>query len=37
MQERCSECGVALVREGSAHHEEILARRKPAADGDAKG
>ena len=34
MQERCSACGVALVREGSAHHEEILARRKPAADSD---
>jgi hypothetical protein len=34
MQERCSQCGVALVREGSPHHEEILARRKPVADGD---
>ena len=33
MQERCTECGVALVREGSPHHEEILARRKPA-DGE---
>jgi hypothetical protein len=33
MQDRCSECGVALVREGSPHHEEILARRLPA-DGE---
>jgi len=34
MQERCPSCGVALVREGSPHHEAILARRKPVADGD---
>lgn len=33
IQERCSECGVALVREGSPHHEEILARRLPV-DGE---
>jgi len=29
MQERCAACGVALVREGSPHHQEILARRAP--------
>jgi hypothetical protein len=32
MQERCPECGVALVREGSAHHQEIEKRR---SGGDA--
>lgn len=29
MQERCAACGVALVREGSPHQQEILARRGP--------
>jgi hypothetical protein len=27
MEERCPECGVALVREGSPHHEQIKERR----------
>lgn len=27
LQERCPDCGVALVREGSAHHQEIISRR----------
>lgn len=26
MQERCPDCGVALIREGSPHHQEIEAR-----------
>jgi hypothetical protein len=34
MEERCPECGVALVREGSPHHQQILARRLPVAGGD---
>jgi hypothetical protein len=32
LSERCSECGVALVREGSPHHQQILQRRENAAD-----
>jgi hypothetical protein len=27
LQERCPDCGVAMVREGSAHHQEIVSRR----------
>ena len=27
MQARCPDCGVALVREGSPHHQEILRHR----------
>ena len=27
LQERCPHCGVALVREGSPHHQEIESRR----------
>ena len=27
LDERCPSCGVALVREGSAHHQEIESRR----------
>jgi len=27
LNERCSDCGVALVREGSAHYEQIAQRR----------
>lgn len=34
MQERCPQCGVALVREGSAHHQEIEARRAGTAGGE---
>ena len=37
MQERCPDCGVAMVREGSPHHQEILERRAGArAPGDAQ-
>jgi hypothetical protein len=27
LQERCPACGVAMVREGSPHHQEIESRR----------
>ena len=27
LEERCPSCGVAMVREGSAHHQEIESRR----------
>lgn len=27
LDERCADCGVALVREGSSHHQEIESRR----------
>jgi hypothetical protein len=27
LQERCPSCGVAMVREGSPHHQEIESRR----------
>ena len=33
MEERCPDCGAALVREGSAHHREIEMRRKQT-DGE---
>jgi len=33
LKERCTECGVALVREGSPHHQEITSRQ-PGAGGD---
>jgi hypothetical protein len=33
MQERCPDCGVAMVREGSPHHQEILERRAGASEG----
>jgi hypothetical protein len=37
MQERCSDCGAAMVREGSPHHQQILARRAgPEERGDAQ-
>ena len=32
LDERCATCGVALVREGSAHHEEIERRRSGDED-----
>ena len=36
MQERCPDCGVAMVRDGSAHHQQIIARRASADEaGDA--
>jgi hypothetical protein len=28
LEQRCPHCGGALVREGSAHHQEIEARRR---------
>ena len=30
LQERCAKCGVAMVREGSPHHQEIENRRSPS-------
>jgi len=33
LEERCPTCGVAMVREGSQHHQEIQRRR---ADSDAR-
>ncbi len=27
-EERCPECGKAMLREGSPHHQQVLARRK---------
>ena len=27
LNERCEDCGVALIREGSAHHEQLAQRR----------
>ena len=32
MDERCPDCGVALVREGSDHHRKIESRRTNAGD-----
>ncbi len=37
LNERCAECGVALVREGSPHHQQILQRREKAADKRTEG
>ena len=34
LDERCPECGVAMVREGSAHHQEIEQRRAGRTTGD---
>ena len=36
LNERCEDCGVALIREGSAHHQEILAKRSDSDRGDAE-
>ncbi len=33
LEERCRDCGVALVREGSAHHLEIRQRRGETIKG----
>lgn len=33
LEERCPDCGAAMVREGSPHHEEIV-RRRGAGGGD---
>ena len=32
LNERCPSCGVAMVREGSPHHQEIERRRAAAAE-----
>ena len=40
MQERCPDCGAAMLREGSPHHVESVARRavpERLADGRRKG
>ncbi len=35
LEERCPDCGSALVREGSPHHQQIEARRSGAGnDGE---
>jgi hypothetical protein len=34
LEERCPTCGVALVREGSPHHEEIKNRRAETDNPD---
>ena len=34
LNERCEDCGVALIREGSAHHQEIAERRGDAASNE---
>jgi hypothetical protein len=33
LEERCQDCGVALVREGSTHHQEIQQRRDNKKEG----
>ncbi len=37
LKERCEDCGVALIREGSAHHDEISSRRADAARTETEG
>jgi hypothetical protein len=37
LQERCPECGAALVREGSIHHQDVISRRENAADAKNEG
>jgi len=34
LNERCEDCGVALIREGSAHYQEITARRGEAGSSE---
>ena len=34
MEARCPDCGVALLREGSPHHQEVLRRRSTATKND---
>ena len=34
LDERCENCGVALIREGSAHHDEILKRHGDAGSDE---
>jgi len=33
LEERCATCGVAMVREGSAHHQAVESRRASASPG----
>jgi len=37
MEERCTECGVALIREGSEHHEKIAQGRGDAGSEETEG
>lgn len=37
LNERCEDCGVALIREGSAHHQQIAQRRDNAARKGTEG
>ena len=37
LKERCADCGVALIREGSAHHDEISQRRGDAVSDETEG
>ncbi|MGD8439620.1 MAG: hypothetical protein PVG53_03730 [Holophagae bacterium] len=32
LDERCPECGSALIREGSPHHQDMMARREARED-----
>lgn len=34
LDERCSACGVALVREGSQHHQQLLIRQQAGGTDD---
>lgn len=34
IEERCPSCGVAMVREGSPHHQQIESRRSEVAKSD---
>jgi hypothetical protein len=36
LEERCASCGVAMVREGSAHHQQIEARQATKRSGGRK-
>ena len=37
LKERCQDCGVALIREGSVHHQEITRRHDDAARKGTEG
>ena len=37
LNERCEDCGVALIREGSAHHDEISKRRGEVSGKETEG
>lgn len=34
MEQRCPDCGAALLREGSPHHEQVMHRRSGNGDDD---